>query len=618
MSWLRVGKHIAVQENNKLAHLEAVDIYTAMTEGSFTFNGITEINLEDAFPDLYFSSISKEAVIELSAREEQLFLTVKTGNTPLDFVNGYLLDQIIIDDSWHYIENADEIRSILDKMQVKGNGTIPLATYISLVKESLHNDIIINHVDPDSLQKDIDYEKPQGLTAKLYPYQQTGFAWMDYVLNGSHGCILGDEMGLGKTLQAIALIQERKNKGEKCLVIAPVSLLQNWYSECHKFAPDLRVLIHHGPKRTALPNGFDNYDLVVTSYGHAVADNVLFCMRNWDLIVLDEAQNIKNPRSNRTRRVKDIPALQRLAVTGTPFENHITDIWSLADFVLPGYLGSEEAFNTFVSDDVVGAKKIEPVLSSIMVRRLVKDVAQDLPEKVVVSQPLSMSDYESEIYEEIRQSLLGTGSTSLPLLQKLRIFCTHPEIYDDTIVDDPMKISIKYQRCCEILAEIFTKREKVILFTSYKKMFDLLGKDIPKRFGVPIDFINGSTPVAERQKKVDWFNNLDGSAILVLNPRAAGTGLNITAANHVIHYNLEWNPALEDQASARAYRRGQKKVTFIYRLYYLGTVEEIINDRIERKRTMADTAVVGNDGSKADMQDIIDALNISPKGDIRL
>lgn len=618
MSWLRVDNHIAVQENNKLAHLEAVDIYTAMTEGSFTFDGVTEINLEDAFPDLYFSSISKEAVIELSAREEQLILTVKTGNIPLDFVNGYLLDQIIIDDSWHYIENADEIRMILDKMHVKGNGTISLAMYISLVKESLHNDIIINHVDPDSLQKDIDYEKPQGLTAKLYPYQQTGFAWMDYVLNGSHGCILGDEMGLGKTLQAIALIQERKNKGEKCLVIAPVSLLQNWYSECHKFAPDLRVLIHHGPKRTALPNGFDNYDLVVTSYGHAVADNVLFCMRNWDLIVLDEAQNIKNPRSNRTRRVKDIPALQRLAVTGTPFENHITDIWSLADFVLPGYLGSEEAFNTFVSDDVVGAKKIEPVLSSIMVRRLVKDVAQDLPEKVVVSQPLSMSDYESEIYEEIRQSLLGTGTTSLPLLQKLRIFCTHPEIYDDTIVDDPMKISIKYQRCCEILAEIFTKREKVILFTSYKKMFDLLGKDIPRRFGVPIDFINGSTPVAERQKKVDWFNNLDGSAILVLNPRAAGTGLNITAANHVIHYNLEWNPALEDQASARAYRRGQKKVTFIYRLFYLGTVEEIINDRIERKRTMADTAVVGNDGSKADMQDIIDALNISPKGDIRL
>lgn len=618
MSWLRIEKHIAVQENNKLAHLEAVDIYTAMTEGSFTFDGVTEINLEEAFPDLYFSSISKEAVIELSAREEQLGLTVKTGNTPLDFVNGYLLDQIIIDDSWHYIENADEIRTILDKMHVKGNGTISLATYISLVKESLHNDIIINHVDPDSLQKDIDYEKPQGLTAKLYPYQQTGFAWMDYVLNGSHGCILGDEMGLGKTLQAIALIQERKNKGEKCLVIAPVSLLQNWYSECHKFAPDLRVLIHHGPKRTALPNGFDNYDLVVTSYGHAVADNVLFCMRNWDLIVLDEAQNIKNPRSNRTRRVKDIPALQRLAVTGTPFENHITDIWSLADFVLPGYLGSEEAFNTFVSDDVVGAKKIEPVLSSIMVRRLVKDVAQDLPEKVVVSQPLSMSDYESEIYEEIRQSLLGTGTTSLPLLQKLRIFCTHPEIYDDTIVDDPMKISIKYQRCCEILAEIFTKREKVILFTSYKKMFDLLGKDIPRRFGVPIDFINGSTPVAERQKKVDWFNNLDGSAILVLNPRAAGTGLNITAANHVIHYNLEWNPALEDQASARAYRRGQKKVTFIYRLFYLETVEEIINDRIERKRRMADTAVVGNDGSKADMQDIIDALNISPKGDIRL
>ena len=164
-----------------------------------------------------------------------------------------------------------------------------------------------------------------------------------------------------------------------------------------------------------------------------------------------------------------------------------------------------------------------------------------------------------------------------------------------------------------MLEEIFARDEKVIIFTSYQGMFDIFRDDIPRRFGIRIDTINGSTPVPDRQKIVDWFNNYNGCTALILNPKAAGTGLNITSANHVIHYNLEWNPALEDQASARAYRRGQVKATFIYRLYYLDTVVEIINDRLERKRDMAATAVIGADGTSADLQDIIDALQISPR-----
>lgn len=233
----------------------------------------------------------------------------------------------------------------------------------------------------------------------------------------------------------------------------------------------------------------------------------------------------------------------------------------------------------------------------------------------MIPQPIEMSDVESCKYEEFRSDAAGSnenGRIGLGALQKLRMYCTHPQICGEEIGKDPFNSSIKYQRMCEILEEIIERKEKVILFTSYQLMFDILETDIPERFGIPVMKINGSTPVEERQGIIDLFNNYKGCMLLALNPRAAGTGLNITAANHVIHYNLEWNPALEDQASARAYRRGQKKNVFVYRLFYLETVEQIVNERIERKREMSEAAIVGTDGSIENKEDIIAALNISP------
>ncbi len=613
MSWERVMNHIAIRDGRRIAHLEAVDVYNAIQENEFLFGDCKLKSPEEAFPTLCFSPVSRTASIRLQSAENGIILYVQVGKVLADFVNGIMLDQIIDGDEWHYIANADEIREIMKFVGLRGNGKISLSQYMKLVRLGMENELIVNEVEPNHLKSKLVYTAPAGLQADLYPYQKSGYAWMNYMLDNNCGCILGDEMGLGKTLQAIALIQQRKNQGKTCLVIAPVSLLDNWYNECAKFAPDIQILIHHGAKRTGSPKGFDGYDVVVTSYGHAVTDNLLLCLKTWDLIVLDEAQSIKNPKSVRAVCIKDIPSIARLAITGTPFENHVTDIWSLTDFVLPGYLGDETTFEKSINDDLEGAKLLEPILSSIMVRRMVKDVAQDLPEKVIIAQPLSMRDAEADAYEKIRKEIEKIGMTALPMLQKLRMYCTHPKLYDDTSSGDPAELSIKYQRCCEILEEIFSRGEKVIVFTSYQKMFDIFTQDIQLRFQVPVDCINGSTPVEERQQKVDQFNGYDGSALLVLNPHAAGTGLNITSANHVIHYNLEWNPAVEDQASARAYRRGQKKTTFIYRLYYLGTVEEIINERIERKRDMACIAVIGNDGSEADMQDLLHAMKISPK-----
>ena len=609
--WVRSGNHIAISDGGKLAHLEAVDVYDALNTG-LDFNGKRYESPEEVL-DISFSPLSRNADVELYSKDIALYVKVTVDGVLVDFINGYMLDQIITDE-WHYISNAEELNGLFNGLNIQNDSEISVNTYLELLRRDYGSGIIKNNAKHEALDVPVEYEKPLGLTADLYEYQKRGYAWMHYMLLNSHGCILGDEMGLGKTLQAIALIEERKNHGRKSLVIAPVSLLDNWKNECSKFAPSINVLIHHGANRTGSPKGFEPYDLVVTSYGHAVTDNLLLCMNTWDLIILDEAQNIKSPGSARTKRVKDIPAKERLAVTGTPFENHVTDVWSLVDFVIPGFLGTESSFKATISDDLQGAERLEPLLSSIMVRRLVKDVAQDLPEKVIVAQPLSMTDFEADLYEEYRNEIAGNDNANLGMLTKLRMFCTHPALSDDNeIYSDPAKYSLKYQRCCEILEEIFLREEKAIIFTSYQKMFDIFREDLPRRFGIEIKTINGSTAVPERQKIVDWFNNYKGSAVLVLNPKAAGTGLNITSANHVIHYNLEWNPALEDQASARAYRRGQTKTTFIYRLYYLGTVEEIINDRLERKRDMASVAVVGADGTSADMQDIIDALNISPK-----
>lgn len=614
MSWQIVGKHIAIVENGKIAHLEAADVYLASKNKGFVFGGKEQGEIKSALPDISFSPLSKNAEIDIYHDKKQIEIRVHVGNTDVEFIKGRALDQIIIDGVWFYISNMEELNELFEELSIRNNGIIDIKQYLELLKRNFKENILNDHMTDGNVLVDLSYEKPNNLSAELYEYQQKGFMWLDFMLDNCSGCILGDEMGLGKTLQAIALIQKRANQNKKSLVVAPVSLLDNWENECAKFAPSVKVLIHHGSSRTGSPTGFDEYDLIVTSYGHLVTDNLLFSMCDWDLMILDEAQNIKNPGSARTKNVKNIVAKSRLAVTGTPFENHVLDVWSLLDFVMPSSFGTQKDFTEVISDDIEGAKKLEPILSSVMVRRMVNDVAKDLPEKVIVAQPMSMSELEIDEYEIIRKELAGTQNATLPMLQKLRMFCTHPKLIDELPVENVFKNSIKYQRTCEILEEIFSRNEKVIIFTSYQRMFDIFCEDIPKRFNVKVDCINGSTPVPERQKIVDWFNGLEQSAVLILNPRAAGTGLNITSANHVIHYNLEWNPALEDQASARAYRRGQTKTTFIYRLYYKGTVEEIINQRLDRKREMASNAVIGADGSEADMKDIIDSLNISPIG----
>lgn len=626
--WLIADNHLAVKYNNEIFHPNAEEMYKIIWNfsNSFVF-GMECMPVQKAFSKMHFSKIGTDIKCKLETNVVHEILIelycIRNGEkVSIDVINGQIIDQCVFQNEWFYITGSIvELQEVFEKAAIKKSGKITISQYIEILKkeDNFVKGTLINKVKVSLLDKPVDNNDkliPSGLCTELYNYQKTGYFWMRYMMLENKGCILGDEMGLGKTLQIITLMLNFKyEKKVPMLVIAPVSLLQNWKNECEKFAPSIKVLVHHGTKRTGYFKEIQKYDVVVMSYNTAVSDLSILNMINWNLLVLDEAQNIKNPESNRAKFIKKISRQASIAVTGTPFENHVMDIWSLVDFIKPGLLGSQAEYASLISDDANGAKKIEPLLTPIMIRRSVKNVAQDLPQKVVIPQPLKMSEIEAKKYEDYRmevQEKKNSKKINLGIIQKLRMFCAHSLICGELVMEDPIKNSIKYQRMCELIEEIRELNEKVILFTSYQKMFDILDKDIPERFKIPVFKINGKTPVNERQNIVNMFNSVQDSAMLVLNPRAAGTGLNITSANHVIHYNLEWNPSLEDQASARAYRRGQKKTVFVYRLFYTDTVEEIINDRIERKREIAKIAVVGTSGKMQNKKDIIKALSISP------
>lgn len=454
---------------------------------------------------------------------------------------------------------------------------------------------------------------PEGVRATLYPYQTDGWRWLAFLMREGIGGFLADEMGLGKTLQVISLIADPgPDRLGPAMIIAPGSLLENWCRELTKFAPGLQVLKHHGPHRTGRPADFDGFDVIVTSYDNAIRDQSLFLMIEWAAVVLDEAQYIRNPDAQRTRSVKRLRRKAGIAVTGTPVENRLLDLWSIMDFVLPGYLGTAAEFERHFGDEHDGAFSLEPFVSPVLLRRRVADVATDLPERIDIPQVIELDDDEARRYDEIRQEIAAkyAKAATLVALTALRQFCAHPFLLDNQR-GDPASFS-KFRRLDDILGEIFARDEKATLFTSYNAMSDILQDHISRTYGAFTGAIDGRLAIPERQPLIDRFSETKGAAALVLNPRAGGAGLNITAANHVIHYNLEWNPALEDQASARAYRRGQDLPVTVHRLFCAGTVEEIVDQRLTRKRTISDAAIVGVEGAEDDYADVIAALGRSP------
>lgn len=534
-------------------------------------------------------------------------------------------DQLLVDNNWFPVimDDTVRIRDLFNRLGISKLGRINMRQAIDLIlDESALEYVSISKENNDEHYSEVnacdvieDCLSFSALEVKLYPYQKNGARWLYSMVEEGLGCILADEMGLGKTIQIIALLAALKPRWRlPSIVIAPATLLENWRREFSKFCSDMDVFVHFGSARTGFPSALKSYDTVITSYDTAVRDQSMLKMIDWGLVVLDEAQYIKNPETKRALAVKSLRRRAGISVTGTPLENRLLDIWSLMDFSCPGILGTKDSFESFYDDSKKSAEVIENAVTPLILRRRVADVFDDLPDKIVIPQAIYMKDNEIESYERLRTDILAEygKSATLVALTRLRQFCAHPGILNTASRSELVSGSAKYARFIDILEEIFQWGQKAIVFTSFSVMSDLISADIIKRFNVYCNQIDGRTPAGNRQSIVDGFSSVAGPGILILNPKAAGTGLNITCANHVIHYNLEWNPAVEDQATARAYRLGQKLPVFVYRLFYSGSVEEIVNDRIERKRDLAETAVIGTASEELEAADISKALRISP------
>lgn len=433
---------------------------------------------------------------------------------------------VISDRTWYPLEtqSTTEIREIVGQFGSRGGGPLSLRDFLDLKRIAVAGgpvqDLFAERALPALAFLPPPGGKPTGVVGTLYPYQTDGWRWLQFIWDQGLGGLLGDQMGLGKTLQIISLIADSsKQRKTPALVVAPGSLLENWIREFKKFAPDIKTLKHRGPERTGRPDALREFDVVVTSYDTVIRDNSLLLMIPWSVVVIDEAQFIKNPDATRTRCVKKLPRDVGVAVTGTPVENRLSDLWSIMDFVLPGYLGTLEEFRKSYDDSLHDAARLEPAVSPLILRRLVADVAQDLPERIDIPQALELETSEAESYDRLRQDILAQygASATLVSITKLRMFCAHPSLALDTSMGDPATFA-KYSRLCELLEEIFAQNEKAILFTSYTEMADIIGQDISQRFGVFTGCIDGRLPIDDRQPLIDTFSEKIGPALLVLNP----------------------------------------------------------------------------------------------------
>ena len=574
---------------------------------------------------LAFSAYPVDALLVLQASGDGRPAIGLEGRTQLD--ESFALSpeavrhgHIVYEGTWHPVSAVDThaITTLLRDLGLDPHapGVATLHQCLALRRAAVEGAPVLDRLGDDvllSLSAAGCAAVPEGIDATLYPYQVRGWQWLRFIISEQAGGLLADEMGLGKTLQVISAMRDHEPTSSTAgsLVVAPGSLLENWTREIAKFCPSLHAIKHHGADRTGSPHELGRPDVVITSYETAIRDLSLLRMIQWHVVVLDEAQNIRNPATRRAQSVKRLRRDVSIAVTGTPVENRLRDLWSIMDFVLPGYLGDLPAFEARYTDTDEDASSLEPLVSPLILRRRVQEVAKDLPPRIDVPEILELEDDEAVAYDDIRAAIhqeYGAAAT-LVSLTKLRQFCAHPALLEE--LSRPNAYS-KFDRLKALLGEVFATREKALVFTSFTAMADRIAAMAQSDLGVISATIDGRLPIPERQSLIDQFTAYQGPAVLVLNPRAGGTGLNIAAANHVIQYNPEWNPAIEDQAAARAYRRGQTRPVTIRRMIIADTVEEVIDERLQRKRDVAGSAVVGVRGDQGDYPDIMAALTRSP------
>jgi hypothetical protein len=459
---------------------------------------------------------------------------------------------------------------------------------------------------------------PVGFAGQLRPYQLRGVAWMALLERTGLGACLADDMGLGKTAMVLALVLDGKKRGARrstagpgpTLVVCPTSVVGNWEREAKKFVPELKVAVHHGMGR-AREGDFSKKvaraDLVITSYSLLDRDRRVLESMQWSRMVLDEAQNIKNPEAKQTRAVRSLRAPRRLALTGTPVENHLGELWSIMEVLNPGLLGSASAFREHFALPIEryheedAAERLRALTRPFVLRRLKTDrsIITDLPDKLEMKVLCNLTREQATLYRAVVDEMLrrideaeGIERRGLVLSTMLRLkqVCNHPAHY----LGDGSTLagrSGKLERTVEILEEVVQVDERALVFTQFAEMGSMLRSHLQQRLGCQTAFLHGGVPRRQRDAMVERFQSGQGLQVMVLSLKAGGTGLNLTAANHVVHFDRWWNPAVENQATDRAFRIGQHRNVQVRTLICVGTLEERIDQMIEAKRELAERIV---------------------------
>jgi superfamily II DNA or RNA helicase len=475
---------------------------------------------------------------------------------------------------------------------------------------------------------------PSGFTGTLRPYQERGLAWLSFLGGLGLGGILADDMGLGKTIQLLALVAARAGPDGPTLLVCPMSLVGNWQREAARFTPDLRVHVHHGADRLDgedLTAALAGADLVITTYGVVTRDRAALAEVSWARVVCDEAQNIKNHATRQAQAVRALPARARIALTGTPVENRLGELWSIMDFTNPGLLGSAAKFRQRYAipverhADADATESLKRLTRPFCLRRVKTDksIISDLPDKQEMKVWCNLTAEQASLYQATVDDMMARIEAAeegierrglvLATMAKLKQVCNHPA----HLLGDGSRLpgrSGKLARLEEICDEIVAEGDKALCFTQYAEFGHMLRPHLAARLGCPVLFLHGGTSKRQRDELVTSFAELDEPAVFLLSLKAGGTGLNLTAASHVIHVDRWWNPAVEDQATDRAFRIGQRRNVQVRKFVCVGTLEERIDAMIEEKKALAERIVGTGESWLADLSvaDLREVLTLSP------
>ena len=589
----QICSHIVATVLNGLENLnkETNDEYI---DQNITINPNITLDISQSRNGYMSMKLNIEGVDSNEYRE--LFSSYKNNNRLYRMKNGAYLDLKDND-----LEQAFKLIDILniyndfDNMKIPNNKAIYLEKLIededlSFVNGSKYVSNVIKKFDK---VKSKNYEIPKDLNATLRDYQVSGFEFFKTLSDYQFGGILADEMGLGKTIQTIAFLLSNKDK--KSIVITPTALIYNWKNELEKFAPTLKVGLLHAAKseREKILDNIDNYDVILTTYTTYKNDIDKYKNINFDYCIIDEAQNIKNPDAIITKAIKNVNAKVRFALTGTPIENNLMELWSIFDFIMPGYLYNKSKFKSIFVNNDKNIIELKNLIKPFILRRTKKEVITELPDKIEQKIIIDLEKEHKRAYKGyvnlITRKIKENNQDNITVfsyLTKLRQLCLSPELMVKNYQGKNSKL--------DVLINIIndSSDEKILVFSQFTKVLEVIGKRLNEE-NISYSYLDGKTSAKDRVKLVEEFNT-NNNKVFLISLKAGGTGLNLTSANIVVHFDPWWNPAVEDQASDRAHRIGQKNVVNVIKLIAKGTAEERVINLQETKKELIEDVINGN------------------------